>query len=271
MGRCFGITRSLCRCRKVGPWKFFCHDHSKQPLLGIWVLVFTVAAGIASMQSAWFNRGEEVFLEELISQGYRHYGNHDYDQSGRFFARALKINPTNSDLWLAKSYGHLAMYWNKPMNPGPHLGIEDFESSERTEDLNLQRAYYCAERAVANAQSLFETLRAHTLIGLVVLSMGCECYYHDQTYARIPLPCCNMRQNPFFHFVEAVKSASLLEQRMPPLTQSEWNERMWYGGLAYQGILLILAKTENPWWYRDYLGQRGVKISEPSRESSNRK
>ncbi len=53
MGRCFGITRNLNRCSRIGEWKLFCFEHRRQPFGWLVFFVFTVLAGIASMQSAW--------------------------------------------------------------------------------------------------------------------------------------------------------------------------------------------------------------------------
>lgn len=55
MRRCWGITRNLRRCGRMGNWLMFCGDHRLQPL-GWLFAVFTVAAGVASMQSAWLPR-----------------------------------------------------------------------------------------------------------------------------------------------------------------------------------------------------------------------
>lgn len=54
MGRCFGITRSLHRCSRKGDWKLFCSEHRRQPVVWLFVFVFTVLGGLASMQSAWW-------------------------------------------------------------------------------------------------------------------------------------------------------------------------------------------------------------------------
>ena len=48
MSRCYGITRNLHRCSRRGDWKLFCHEHKKQPLVGLYVLIFTVG-GTASI------------------------------------------------------------------------------------------------------------------------------------------------------------------------------------------------------------------------------
>lgn len=52
MRQCFGITRNLTRCNRVGNWKLFCLEHQRQPLVWLSFIIFTVAAGIASIYSA---------------------------------------------------------------------------------------------------------------------------------------------------------------------------------------------------------------------------
>ena len=49
MKRCWAITRSLNRCGRIGPWRLFCPEHRKQPIVWLFVLVFTVLAGTASI------------------------------------------------------------------------------------------------------------------------------------------------------------------------------------------------------------------------------
>ena len=56
MRRCWGITRNLRRCGRLGNWKLFCSDHRFQPIGCVFFIVFTVVAGTASIYSAWFQR-----------------------------------------------------------------------------------------------------------------------------------------------------------------------------------------------------------------------
>lgn len=49
--RCFGLTRNLDRCGRRGDWRLFCQEHKKQPFVWLFVLIFTVGAGIASILS----------------------------------------------------------------------------------------------------------------------------------------------------------------------------------------------------------------------------
>lgn len=55
MRRCFGVTRNLNLCGRIGDWRFFCSEHRRQPLVWLFGIVFTVLAGIASIQSAWWS------------------------------------------------------------------------------------------------------------------------------------------------------------------------------------------------------------------------
>src|SRR5437867_2367252 len=49
--RCLGLNGSLRRCNRKGDWRFFCHDHSKLPLVWGGFLIFTVGGGLASILS----------------------------------------------------------------------------------------------------------------------------------------------------------------------------------------------------------------------------
>ncbi len=51
--RCLGILKNWRRCGRFGPWRFYCDDHRWQPLQAIVFAVFTLLAGIASIESAW--------------------------------------------------------------------------------------------------------------------------------------------------------------------------------------------------------------------------
>ena len=50
--QCWGRTRSLNRCRRIGDWALLCPEHRKQPLVWLFALVFTVGAGLASYYGA---------------------------------------------------------------------------------------------------------------------------------------------------------------------------------------------------------------------------
>jgi hypothetical protein len=64
--RCWGLNRNLRRCCRQGDWKFLCDDHHNQPLVAIFIIVFTVLAGVASIQSAWFpNLWKNVHRQEM--------------------------------------------------------------------------------------------------------------------------------------------------------------------------------------------------------------
>ena len=51
MGRCIGRTRTLHRCGRVGPWRFYCRDHRYQPL-HLCLTLLAVLGAIASI-AAW--------------------------------------------------------------------------------------------------------------------------------------------------------------------------------------------------------------------------
>ena len=44
--RCWGRTRNLHRCGRVGEWRYFCDEHKLQPIQWIFVLVFVIGVGI---------------------------------------------------------------------------------------------------------------------------------------------------------------------------------------------------------------------------------
>src|SRR5216683_3003548 len=46
--RCWGLAANLHRCRRVGQWRFFCHEHSRQPLIWIFIGIFTIGAALAT-------------------------------------------------------------------------------------------------------------------------------------------------------------------------------------------------------------------------------
>lgn len=51
MRKCFGLTRNLNRCGRVGSWKLFCHEHKKQPIAWVAFITFTVIGGVTSILS----------------------------------------------------------------------------------------------------------------------------------------------------------------------------------------------------------------------------
>lgn len=71
MRRCFGLSRNLRRCSRSGDWRLFCHDHRRQPIVWAAFLVFTVIAGIASMQSAWFPGFPDANSASDLSESFR--------------------------------------------------------------------------------------------------------------------------------------------------------------------------------------------------------
>jgi len=65
--QCFGLTKNLNRCQRRGEWRFFCPEHSKQPIAWIIFLVFTIGAGTASILSYV----SEKPTQEHIQSSYR--------------------------------------------------------------------------------------------------------------------------------------------------------------------------------------------------------
>ena len=54
MKQCWGLKRNLTRCQRTGDWRLFCDEHKRQPLVGLFILLFTVIAGSASIYSCAF-------------------------------------------------------------------------------------------------------------------------------------------------------------------------------------------------------------------------
>lgn len=50
--RCWGLTRTMRRCGRIGPWRFFCKDHQFQPILALAFVIVPMLANIASIYSA---------------------------------------------------------------------------------------------------------------------------------------------------------------------------------------------------------------------------
>jgi hypothetical protein len=53
MSRCFGLARNLHWCHRTGSWRWFCPEHKKQPIVWLFVAVFTVGAGTLQYFSFW--------------------------------------------------------------------------------------------------------------------------------------------------------------------------------------------------------------------------
>ena len=59
--RCWGRTRNLHRCGRVGGWRLFCDEHRRQPWVWFAFIVFTVIPGMAAIKSTWFSSNLETF------------------------------------------------------------------------------------------------------------------------------------------------------------------------------------------------------------------
>jgi tetratricopeptide (TPR) repeat protein len=111
MRRCWGWTRNLRRCARIGKWWLFCGDHRRQPLTWIVFLVFTVGAGLASYYSALFGRALlsgrvgtrshvhdkapiTVEPQELVKEAKILYNAHQPDLAIEKLNTALRLAPT---------------------------------------------------------------------------------------------------------------------------------------------------------------------------------
>jgi hypothetical protein len=149
--RCWGLTRNLRRCGRQGDWKLFCADHRRQPFVWLFVLVFTVLAGAASIQSAWFKHqpapldSRFSFKEEpsiRILHGNKELDKQIVDTGGRTSvlnglivpAFQVKTNKTTTitgiRLYLAEGDGR----WDGPCLP-PRVTKLSFQPNSIVEDL----------------------------------------------------------------------------------------------------------------------------------------
>jgi hypothetical protein len=65
MPKCLGRNKSLRRCNREGDWRFFCKDHTMQPFVWAFSLIFVVGAGSASIFSVfWGRRGTIVEVSQ---------------------------------------------------------------------------------------------------------------------------------------------------------------------------------------------------------------
>jgi hypothetical protein len=60
MAKCLGLNKSWRRCNRQGDWRFFCKDHTMQPLVWLFSLIFVVGAGSASIFSVFRGRGGTI-------------------------------------------------------------------------------------------------------------------------------------------------------------------------------------------------------------------
>jgi hypothetical protein len=81
MKRCWGRTKSLNRCGRIGDWRFFCHEHKKQPIIWLFVLIFTVIAGTASILS-YLSKSPSTLTQGIKDNGTEKTSDANYSGSG---------------------------------------------------------------------------------------------------------------------------------------------------------------------------------------------
>jgi len=65
MRRCFGITRNLNLCNRSGEWLLFCPEHKKQPLIWLFILIFTIGTGVVN----YYDFVNKIFKPQQTSTG----------------------------------------------------------------------------------------------------------------------------------------------------------------------------------------------------------
>ena len=66
--RCLGINRNLHRCNRTIDGRLFCNDHRRQPFVWIFILIFTVIAGSASIYSAFQGTVQRKSDQQIITE-----------------------------------------------------------------------------------------------------------------------------------------------------------------------------------------------------------
>jgi hypothetical protein len=126
--RCFGVTHSFHRCARIGDWRFFCSDHRFQPV-GWACFALTIVAGIAGIQSAWFQR--HIATPRVIqAQDFRlRFAITGADLSKEDLKRAPPILPCNGKIGAASVKFELHLiptleYESSHSRPMPNLVYE---------------------------------------------------------------------------------------------------------------------------------------------------
>lgn len=66
--RCLGINRNLRRCNRTVEGRPFCFDHRRQPIVWIFILIFTVIAGSASIYSALQGTNQRKANDRIVTE-----------------------------------------------------------------------------------------------------------------------------------------------------------------------------------------------------------
>jgi tetratricopeptide (TPR) repeat protein len=225
------------------------------------MLVFTVAAGYASIHSAWLKKETPLSPEELAAEARSSFNENDFRKAADLYKRALIIDPANSRYWLQKGYAHLAEHHGRRMWPAPDQCLIEFETHQPTKVDELNSAYSSFNQALKRAISPFELAEAHTALGLTTLSMGCECFYNSSSLFRNSgvIPCCGGALHPVHHFFNAVKEIRNIEN---PLTLARHNQRMFLSGFAWDGFTRTVLKSPSGKWDK-YIEELALSENEP--------
>ena len=71
--RCLGVNRNLRRCNRSVEGHLFCSDHRRQPIVWIFVLIFTVIAGSASIYSALQGAKQRKADDIIVTDNKKEY------------------------------------------------------------------------------------------------------------------------------------------------------------------------------------------------------
>ena len=110
--RCIGITANLRRCGRIGDWRFFCGDHSRQPLVWLFTLVFTVIAGTASIYSVMTSDPVDVpaLVEKIIQSRQLAFDQREqaYQDQIKSLTEAVKALAQQKDPGIKEALAQLA-------------------------------------------------------------------------------------------------------------------------------------------------------------------
>lgn len=71
--RCLGINRNLRRCNRTVEGHLFCYNHRRQPIVWIFILIFTVIAGSASIYSALQGTNQRKANNKIVPENKIEY------------------------------------------------------------------------------------------------------------------------------------------------------------------------------------------------------
>jgi len=118
--RCLGFNRNLRRCNRNLEGHLFCFDHRRQPFVWIFVLIFTVIAGIASIYSAFQGANQRKADGKLVTENTIDYpptnkisAHKMADVTLRFvYPKSPALILVNNSAAIAKNIKWSVAFWN---------------------------------------------------------------------------------------------------------------------------------------------------------------